>query len=105
MPAGNSVRRWFLGERAMLKNILAATAVLTLMSGAGFAQSSSSSTSTTVVTPPIAPTSHVDETTTVKRTVTKHGVDVDEDTEGDVVTTPGVPGSARTTTQTTTINR
>jgi len=86
----------------MLKTMLAATAALALMSGAGFAQSSYSS-STTVTTPPAAPTNHGDETTTTKRTVTRNGVMIEKDTSGEEVSTPGIPGTSHTTTETTTV--
>ena len=84
----------------MLKTLLAATAALSLMSGASFAEMSSS-TSTTVVTPPIAPTHDVDVTTTTRRTEDRHGVLVEKDTSGTEVTSPGRPGSSETRTDTT----
>jgi hypothetical protein len=86
----------------MLKLLMAATAALTLMSGTGFAQSSAS-TSTTMTTPGVPATDDVHVTTTTKRTATRHGVIIDEDVSGDEVSSPGVPASSRTTTQTTTV--
>ena len=85
----------------MFRTLLAATTALTLMSGVGFAQSSSSST-TTVTTPGVAPTYQDDVTSTTKRTATKNGVLIEKDTSGTEVSTPGSPGTARTTTDTTT---
>ncbi len=85
----------------MLKTLLAA-AVLTMMSGTGFAQSSAT-TSTTVTTPGVPPSDHVDVTTTTQRTATRHGVLIEKDTTGDEVSSPGVPATSRTTTETTTI--
>jgi hypothetical protein len=87
--------------------ILMATTALTLMSGiglsgAGFAQSSTSS-STTVVEPGVAPTDHVDETTTTRRIHSRNGVLIEKDTDGTEVTSPGVPATTHTTTQTTTV--
>ena len=92
----------------MLRTFMMATATLTLMSGVGmpevgFAQSSTSSSSTTVTTPGVAPTDHVDETTTTRRIDSRNGVLIEKDTDGTEVTSPGVPGTTHTTTQTTTI--
>ncbi len=85
----------------MLKTLMAAATAFTLMSGAGFAQSSYSS-STTQTIAPVPPSHHVDETTTVKRTSDRNGVMIEKDTEGTEITQPGAPGMSRTTTETTT---
>jgi hypothetical protein len=86
----------------MLKTLLASAAVLTLMSGAGFAQSSyTSSTSTTQIAPTVPPRHDVNETSTTRRTVTPNGVMIEKDTSGDEVSSPGMPGGSVTTTHTT----
>jgi hypothetical protein len=91
----------------MLKTFMMATAALTLVSGVGmsgvsFAQSSTSS-STTVTTPGVAPTDNVDETTTTRRIHSRNGVLIEKDTDGTEITSPGVPATTHTTTQTTTV--
>ena len=86
----------------MFKTLLAATTALTLMSGAGFAQSTSSS-STTVTTPGVAPTNDVDVTTTTSRTAGRRGVMIEKDTVGDEVSSPGRPAVSQTRTETTTV--
>src|ERR1700722_6962121 len=87
--ASAPVRHGFMGEQPMLKTLLATAAVLTLMSGAGFAQSSyTSSTSTTESTMPVPPRHEVNEQTTTRRTDTPAGTLIEKDTTGDSVTTP-----------------
>jgi hypothetical protein len=86
----------------MFRTLLMATAALTFMSGAGFAQSSASS-STTVTTPGVAPTHDVDVTTTTRRTANRNGVMIEKDTSGTEVSTPGSPGISQTKTNTTTV--
>lgn len=96
----------------MLRTFVMATAALTLISGIGmsgfgttgvsFAQSSTSS-STTVTTPGVAPTDHVNETTTTRRIDSRQGVLIEKDTDGTEVSSPGVRGTTRTTTETTTV--
>jgi len=86
----------------MLKTLMAAATVLTLMSGAGYAQMSSSTT-TTVTTPGVAPTHDVDVTTTTRRTADRNGVMIEKDTSGTEVSSPGAPGVTQTRTDTTTV--
>lgn len=82
----------------MLRTLLAAATALTLMSGAGFAQSTYSS-STTESTQ-VAPATHdVDETTTTRRSEDRNGVMIEKETSGTEVSRPPV---AATTTQSTT---
>jgi hypothetical protein len=71
----------------MLKTLLAAAAALTLVSGAGFAQSYS--TSTTQSTQTVAPPHHdVDVTTTERHTSDQNGVMIEKETHGTDVTRP-----------------
>ena len=86
----------------MLKTLLAATAAVTLMSGAGFAQSSYSSSTTE--TTRVAPPAHdVDVTTTTRRTEGRDGVMIEKDTSGDEVSRPAAAATTKSTTETTTI--
>jgi hypothetical protein len=101
MVAGAVARQRILGELNMLKTLAAVTMAFALTSGVSFAQSSWTS-STTQVTPPVAPSDHVEETTTTKRTSDRDGVMVEKTTEGTEVSTPGTPGLSQTTTRTTT---
>jgi hypothetical protein len=89
----------------MLKTLLVATIILTLMSGVGFAQSSSSSVSTTETTPAVPATHDVDVTTTTKRTAGRNGVMIEKDTSGTEVSTPASPAVTRTNTEATTTTR
>jgi hypothetical protein len=84
----------------MFKTLLAATAALALMSGAGFAQSSFSS-STTESTQIAPPTHDVDITTTTNRTADRKGVMIEKDEVGSDVTRPGDVTSTRESTSTT----
>jgi hypothetical protein len=86
----------------MFKTLTIAAAALTVMSAAGFAQSSSS-TSTTVIAPGVAPTHDVDITTTTRRTAGRNGETIEKDTDGTETSTPGSPAISRTKTETTTI--
>lgn len=86
----------------MFKTLLAATAALTLISGAGFAQSSYSSSTTE--TTKVAPATHdVDVTTTTRRTEDRNGVMIEKDTSGDEVSQPATAATTKTSTETTTI--
>ena len=86
----------------MLKTVLAAAAALTLMSGAGFAQSSFSS-STTESTQVAPPKHDVDVTTSVRRSSDANGVMIEKETSGTEVTRPPVSDTTRTETNTTTV--
>ena len=86
----------------MLKT-LAAAAALSLLAGAGFAQSSTTSSSTTVTTPSLAPTHDVDLTSTTRRTEGKKGVLIEKDESGTEISSPGTPATTRTESETTTV--
>jgi hypothetical protein len=86
----------------MLRTLLVATTFLTLMSGAGFAQSSysSSTTETTRVAPA---TRDIDVTTTTRRTSDRNGVMTEKDTIGSEDSAPADVSTSHTETQSTTV--
>jgi len=83
-------------------SLIAATGMAVGITETSFAQSSNA-TITTETTPPVPPSSREAVTTTVTRTRTKHGVTIDEDTDGTEDISPGTPGTSRTVTHATTI--
>jgi hypothetical protein len=92
----------------MLKTLLAGAAALTLMSGAGFAQTSyTGSTTETTTVAPVQPRSEV--TTTMRRTEDRNGVTIEKsETGSDVAPVPLAPVPLATTstkTQTTTTHQ
>jgi hypothetical protein len=105
-PRAISARRQFPGEHDMIRNWLAATTALAMMTGVAVAQTSSSTTTSTQMTAPIpAPVYGGSSSSSSQQTTDSNGVQTDKTqtyTNGTTMTPSGTMSTTRKTTDTTT---